>query len=39
MTSGNAPTFASIMFLTGVSIPILAALNGGLGGRLLEIAK
>ena len=34
MTSGNAPTFASIMFLTGVGIPILAALNGGLGGRL-----
>ena len=34
MTSGNAPTFASIMFLTGVGILILAALNGGLGGRL-----
>jgi len=39
MTSGNAPTFASIMFLTGVGVPILPALNGGLGGRLLEIAK
>lgn len=34
MTSGNAPTFAIIMFLTGVGIPILAALNGGLGARL-----
>ncbi len=35
MTANNAaPAFASIMFLTGVGIPILAALNGGLGGRL-----
>ena len=39
MSANPAPTFASIMFLTGVGIPILAALNGGLGGRLLEIAK
>lgn len=34
MTAHNAPTFALIMFLTGVGIPILAALNGGLGARL-----
>lgn len=34
MTASNAPTFATIMFLTGVGIPILAALNGGLGTRL-----
>ena len=34
MTSSNAPTFAIIMLLTGIGIPILAALNGGLGGRL-----
>ncbi|MBU0866064.1 MAG: DMT family transporter [Alphaproteobacteria bacterium] len=34
MTSSNAPTFAMIMLLTGIGIPILAALNGGLGGRL-----
>lgn len=35
MTSSNAaPAFAAIMLLTGVGIPILAALNGGLGGRL-----
>ena len=34
-TTGNAaPAFAAIMFLTGVGIPILAALNGGLGLRL-----
>ena len=39
MTSGNAPTFASIMFLAGVGIPILAALDGGLGGWLLEVVK
>jgi transporter family-2 protein len=31
---GSAPTFAAIMLLTGIGIPILAALNGGLGGRL-----
>ena len=34
MTANNAPTFAIIMLLTGIGIPILAALNGGLGGRL-----
>ena len=34
MTHSNAPTFAIIMLLTGIGIPILAALNGGLGGRL-----
>jgi transporter family-2 protein len=34
MTANNAPAFATIMLLTGVGIPILAALNGGLGGRL-----
>src|SRR3546814_17154415 len=34
MTSGHATSFAAIMFLTGVGIPILAALNGGLGTRL-----
>ncbi len=35
MTAHNAaPAFATIMLLTGVGIPILAALNGGLGGRL-----
>lgn len=34
MTTSHAPAFAAIMFLTGVGIPILAALNGGLGGRL-----
>lgn len=34
MTSSNAPTFAAIMLLTGIGIPILAALNGGLGARL-----
>lgn len=34
MTSGNTVAFAAIMFLTGVGIPILAALNGGLGARL-----
>lgn len=34
MTSSNAPAFAAIMVLTGVGIPILAALNGGLGARL-----
>lgn len=35
MTSSNAaPAFAAIMLLTGVGIPILAALNSGLGGRL-----
>lgn len=35
MTANNAvPTFAAIMLLTGVGIPILAALNGGLGVRL-----
>lgn len=34
MTSSNAPTFALVMLLTGIGIPILAALNGGLGGRL-----
>lgn len=33
MTTSNAPTFAAIMFLTGVGIPILAALNAGLGMR------
>jgi transporter family-2 protein len=32
--SGNAPAFALIMLLTGIGIPILAALNGGLGARL-----
>ncbi|WP_447765288.1 DMT family transporter [Sphingopyxis panaciterrae] len=34
MTANNAPAFATIMLLTGIGIPILAALNGGLGGRL-----
>lgn len=34
MTANNAPAFAAIMLLTGIGIPILAALNGGLGGRL-----
>ncbi len=35
MTANNAaPAFAAIMLLTGVGIPILAALNGGLGTRL-----
>lgn len=34
MTGNNAPTFATIMLLTGIGIPILAALNGGLGARL-----
>lgn len=34
MTANNAPAFATIMLLTGVGIPILAALNGGLGARL-----
>lgn len=35
MAANNAaPAFAAIMFLTGVGIPILAALNGGLGARL-----
>lgn len=34
MTTNNAPTFAAIMFLTGIGIPILAALNAGLGTRL-----
>lgn len=30
----SAPAYALIMLLTGVGIPILAALNGGLGARL-----
>ncbi|MGQ2931882.1 MAG: DMT family transporter, partial [Sphingopyxis sp.] len=30
----SAPAFALIMLLTGIGIPILAALNGGLGTRL-----
>ena len=35
MTANNsAPAFALIMLLTGIGIPILAALNGGLGTRL-----
>lgn len=34
MTTGHAPLFAGIMLLTGIGIPILAALNGGLGLRL-----
>lgn len=34
MTANNAPAFAAIMLLTGVGIPILAALNAGLGSRL-----
>lgn len=35
MTANNAaPAFAAIMLLTGIGIPILAALNGGLGARL-----
>ena len=35
MTANNAaPAFAAIMLLTGIGILILAALNGGLGGRL-----
>ncbi|MBL8649381.1 MAG: DMT family transporter [Sphingopyxis sp.] len=32
--TSNAPAFAFIMLLTGIGIPILAALNGGLGTRL-----
>ena len=32
--TSNAPAFALIMLLTGIGIPILAALNGGLGARL-----
>ncbi|MEQ8311816.1 MAG: DMT family transporter [Sphingopyxis sp.] len=34
MTANNAVAFAIIMLLTGIGIPILAALNGGLGARL-----
>lgn len=34
MTTGQAPVFATIMLLTGIGIPILAALNAGLGLRL-----
>ena len=34
MSANNAPAFATIMLLTGIGIPILAALNGGLGTRL-----
>lgn len=35
MTAHNAaPAFATIMLLTGIGIPILAALNSGLGARL-----
>jgi transporter family-2 protein len=34
MTSGHAPLFAAVMLATGIGIPILAALNGGLGVRL-----
>lgn len=32
--TSNAPAFALIMLLTGIGIPVLAALNGGLGARL-----
>ena len=34
MSTDNAPALAAIMLLTGIGIPILAALNGGLGVRL-----
>lgn len=34
MTPSQAPAFAFIMLLTGIGIPILAALNSGLGARL-----
>ena len=34
MTANNAAAFAAIMLLTGIGIPILAALNAGLGIRL-----
>lgn len=34
MTTAQAPVFATIMLLTGIGIPILAALNAGLGMRL-----
>jgi len=34
MTTGQAPVFAAVMLLTGIGIPILAALNAGLGIRL-----
>ncbi|SEH14617.1 transporter family-2 protein [Sphingopyxis sp. YR583] len=34
MTANNAPAFAAIMLLTGIGIPVLAALNAGLGLRL-----
>ena len=34
MSANNAPAFATIMLLTGIGIPILAALNSGLGIRL-----
>jgi len=34
MAANNAPAFATIMLLTGIGIPILAALNSGLGQKL-----
>lgn len=34
MTTGQAPAFAAVMMLTGIGIPVLAALNAGLGTRL-----
>ena len=34
MTTGQAPAFAAVMLLTGIGIPVLAALNAGLGTRL-----
>ncbi|MES2663108.1 MAG: DMT family transporter [Pseudomonadota bacterium] len=34
MNSSNWPTYAGIMLLSGVGIPILAALNAGLGLRI-----
>jgi transporter family-2 protein len=34
MTSASWPTYAIIMAMTGVGIPVMAALNAGLGQRL-----
>ena len=34
MTTGQAPAFAAVMLLTGIGVPVLAALNAGLGTRL-----
>ncbi|MDE2403258.1 MAG: DMT family transporter [Sphingomonadales bacterium] len=34
MNAASAPTYAAIMFATGIGIPVMAALNAGLGQRL-----